>query len=147
MFNPNYSLFSLSSSGATYYPNPKSHIFGGDHLNYFKFVGRIIGKAIFDECLLECYFVKALYKIISGEELSIKDLEDFDNEYYNNLKWCLENDVACLMTTMSVEQDYYGKIEEIELVPGGKTIPLTNDNKWTYVEKIAHFRLYKSTAQ
>lgn len=147
MFNPNYSLFTLSSSGATYYPNPKSHIIGSDHLNYFKFIGRIIGKAIFDECLLECYFVKALYKIISGEELSIKDLEDFDNEYYNNLKWCLENDVACLMTTMVVEQDYYGKVEEIELIPGGRSIPLTNENKWVYVEKVAHYRLYKSIAK
>lgn len=143
MFNPNYSLFILSSSGSTYYPNPKSYI-ERDHLRYFKFVGRILGKALFDDCLLECYFVKSLYKIMTGESLSIADLEDFDNTYYNNLKWCLENDVACLETTMSVEQDYFGKTEEIELIPGGKKIPLTNDNKWDYVEKVSKYRLYGS---
>ena len=77
MFNPNYSLFTLSSSGSTYYPDPKSHQ-DKDHLRYFKFIGRIIGKALLDECLLECYFVKSLYKIMIGEPLAFSDLEDFD---------------------------------------------------------------------
>jgi E3 ubiquitin-protein ligase HUWE1 len=108
MFNPGYSLFILSSSGSTYYPNPKSQV-EPDHLKYFKFIGRMIGKALFDECLLECYFVKSLYKIMTGEPLNFTDVEDFDNEFFNNLKWCLENDVSCLMTTMVVEQDFFGK--------------------------------------
>lgn len=69
MFNPNYSLFNLSSSGSTYYPNPKSYV-EADHLRYFKFIGRVIGKALLDECLLECYFVKSLYKIMTGEPLN-----------------------------------------------------------------------------
>lgn len=102
MFNPNYSLFNLSSSGSTYYPNPKSYV-EKDHLRYFKFIGRIIGKAIFDEQLLECYFVKSLYKIVLGEPLSFADVEDFDNEFFNNLKWCLENNVECLMTHFVLE--------------------------------------------
>jgi len=95
MFNPNYSLFNLSSQGSTYYPNPKSEI-ERDHLRYFKFIGRIIGKALFEECLLECYFVKSFYKIMTGEPLTFYDLEDFDNELFSNLKWCLKNDVESL---------------------------------------------------
>lgn len=95
MFNPNYSLFNLSSSGSTYYPNPKSYV-ERDHLKYFKFIGRVIGKALFEECLLECYFVKSFYKIMTGEPLTFQDLEDFDNEFFNNLKWCLENDIEPL---------------------------------------------------
>lgn len=108
MFNPMYSLFVLSSSGSTYYPNPKSHI-QADHLRYFKFIGRVVGKALFEDCLLECYFVKSFYKIITGEPLMISDLEDFDNEFYNNVKWCLENDITPLETTFVVEQDDFGK--------------------------------------
>ncbi len=102
MFNPNYSLFILSSSGSTYYPNPKSYV-ERDHLRYFKFIGRVIGKALFDECLLECYFVKSLYKIMTGEPLTFQDLEDFDNEFFNNLKWCLENDITPLYATFVAE--------------------------------------------
>lgn len=103
-----------------------------------------MGKAIFDECLLECYFVKSLYKMMTGEPLSINDMEDFDNAYYTNMKWCLENDVTCLETTMVVEQDNFGKTEEIELIPNGKNTALTNDNKREYVEKLAKYRLYGS---
>lgn len=73
-----YSLFVLSSNGSTYTPNPKSGI-EKDHLKYFKFIGRVIGKALLDECLLECYFVKAFYKIVTGEALNFYDLEDFDH--------------------------------------------------------------------
>ena len=146
MFNPNYSLFNLSSSGSTYYPNPKSDI-ERDHLRYFKFIGRVIGKALFDECLLECYFVKSLYKIITGEPLLFADLEDFDNEFYNNLKWCLDNDVESLMATFVVEQEYFGKSKEVELIPNGKGIPVTNDNKKEYVEKLTFYKLYKSIQQ
>lgn len=143
MFNPNYSLFNLSSSGSTYYPNPKSYV-EVDHLRYFQFIGRIIGKALFDECLLECYFVKSLYKIMTGEPLSFLDLEDFDNEFYNNLKWCLENDITTLYATFVVEQDFFGRSEEIELKEGGRKIPVTNENKNEYIEKLTYFKLYKS---
>lgn len=102
MFNTNYSLFNLSSNGSTYFPNPRSYV-DKDHLRYFKFIGRVIGKALLDECLLECYFVKSLYKVMTGEALNFYDLEDFDNEFFNNLKWCLDNDVDSLMTTFSIE--------------------------------------------
>jgi E3 ubiquitin-protein ligase HUWE1 len=141
MFNPNYSLFVLSSSGSTYYPNPKSHV-EVQHLSYFKFIGRMVGKAIFDECLLECYFVKSLYKIMTGEALCFSDLEDFDNAFYNNMKWCLENDVECLMTTFVAETDYFGKPLEVELIENGKNITVSNLNKRDYVEKLCFFKLY-----
>ncbi len=47
MFNPNYSLFKLSSNGVTYYPDVHSSV-NPNHLNFFKFIGRIVGKALFD---------------------------------------------------------------------------------------------------
>ena len=81
MFNPNYNLFLVSNSGSNFFINPNSH-FDGNHLAYFKFIGRILAKALLDDCLLECYFVKSLYKIMTGEALSFLDLEDFDNEFF-----------------------------------------------------------------
>jgi E3 ubiquitin-protein ligase HUWE1 len=45
IFNQDYALFEKSSSGSTYQPNPKSYI-NNDHLNYFKFIGRFVGKAL-----------------------------------------------------------------------------------------------------
>ncbi len=48
------------------------------------------------------------------------------------------------MTTFVLEQDFFGKMVEIELIPNGKTIPLDNTNKMEYVEKLTHHRLYRS---
>lgn len=72
MFNPNYSLFKLSSNGVSYYPNDQSFV-NPDHLNFFKFIGRIIGKALFEGQLLECYFSKPLYKMMVGDDLLFED--------------------------------------------------------------------------
>lgn len=66
MLNPDYSLFTLSSNGVSYYPNNKSYV-NSEHLNYFKFIGRMIGKALFDGHLLDCYFSKPLYKMMIGD--------------------------------------------------------------------------------
>merc|ERR1711868_317761 len=68
IFNPNYALFKASSGDrVTYTINDFSHI-NSNHLCYFKFVGRVIAKAIYDNKLLECYFTSAFrrfYKNLS----------------------------------------------------------------------------------
>ena len=46
----------------TYTINDFSHI-NSNHLCYFKFVGRVIAKAIYDNKLLECYFTRFCSKI------------------------------------------------------------------------------------
>lgn len=81
MFNKNYSLFKASDNGSSYMPNPKSYV-QQDHIRFFKFIGRIIGKALFENCLLECYFVRGMYKMIIGQKLNFKDLEDLDNRLF-----------------------------------------------------------------
>ena len=64
IFNPNYALFKTSTGDrVTYTINDFSHI-NSNHLCYFKFVGRVIAKAIYDNKLLECYFTRSFYKHI-----------------------------------------------------------------------------------
>lgn len=57
IFNPNYALFTAAADGATFQPNPLSMI-NTNHLDYFKFVGRLIGKAICDGQLLDAHFTR-----------------------------------------------------------------------------------------
>lgn len=67
IFNPNYALFMTTPQDrVTYTINPLSYC-NSEHLSYFKFVGRIIGKAIYDNKLLECYFTRSFYKHITGQ--------------------------------------------------------------------------------
>jgi E3 ubiquitin-protein ligase HUWE1 len=65
MFNPNYSLFVQSSDKATFQPSPKSSI-NPEHLDFFKFIGTVIGLAILNEKLVDCYFTRSFYKHILG---------------------------------------------------------------------------------
>lgn len=62
IFNQNYALFIAAADGATFQPNPVSHV-NSDHLVYFKFVGRIVGKAIADGQALDAHFTQSFYKV------------------------------------------------------------------------------------
>ena len=57
IFNPNYALFTAAADGATFQPNPISYI-NTNHLDYFKFVGRVIGKAVVDGQLMDAHFTR-----------------------------------------------------------------------------------------
>lgn len=67
IFNPMYALFCTSPGDrVTYMINSSSHC-NPNHLQYFKFVGRVIAKAIYDNKLLESYFTRSFYKHILGK--------------------------------------------------------------------------------
>jgi len=67
IFNPMYALFTTSPGDrVTYMINSASHC-NSNHLSYFKFVGRVIAKAVYDNKLLECYFTRSFYKHILGK--------------------------------------------------------------------------------
>jgi len=57
------------------------------HLNYFKFIGRIIGLAIFNEQYLSVSFTILFYKKLLNKPLELSDLEYIDPEVYKNIKW------------------------------------------------------------
>jgi E3 ubiquitin-protein ligase HUWE1 len=103
MFDPNYALFRLCARH-TYQPNDHSWV-NPEHLSFFKFIGRIIGKAIYDGRLLDVPFSRSLYKHFLGKPVDYKDVEWVDPEYYNSLRWILENDPTALDLTFSVEAD------------------------------------------
>ena len=66
VFNAGYVLFVTTGDGVTFQPNPNSYV-NPDHLSYFKFVGRIIGKAICDGHLMDAHFTRSFYKHILGQ--------------------------------------------------------------------------------
>ncbi|OLY81926.1 E3 ubiquitin-protein ligase TOM1-like [Smittium mucronatum] len=142
MFNPDYALFLPSASDRiTYQPNPQSWA-NPDHLLYFKFVGRVIGKAICDQRLMDAYFTRSFYKHILGKPVDYKDLEALDPEYFKSLQWILENDITDIVyETFSVEVDDFGQHRIVELIPNGSTIQVNEENKAEYVRLVAEQRL------
>jgi len=58
-----------------------------EHLNYFKFIGRIMGLAIFHEQYLLVNFTFLFYKKLLNKTLDFSDMEIIDPEIYKNIKW------------------------------------------------------------
>ncbi|KAK0461087.1 uncharacterized protein EV420DRAFT_1746494 [Desarmillaria tabescens] len=144
MFDPNNALFQpCAADKLTYQPNKNSWV-NPEHLSFFKFVGRVIGKAIYDGRLLDAYFARSLYRQLLGKPVDYKDVEWVDPEYYNSLCWILENDPTLLELTFSVEADEFGVNRIISLKDGGESIPVTQENKREFVQLSAQYRLYSS---
>ncbi|KAJ2930924.1 hypothetical protein H1R20_g6189, partial [Candolleomyces eurysporus] len=142
IFNPSYGLFEYSThDNYTLQINPASGI-NPDHLSYFKFIGRIVGLAIFHRRFLDAYFVPSLYKMILGKPMALSDLEAVNTELHRSLKWMLENDITdVLYETFSITEERFGEMVTIELKPGGESIDVTEENKKEYVDLVVEYRI------
>jgi len=140
IFNPNYALFKTSATGETFQPNPQSSV-NHDHIRYFKFIGIVVGKALHDGYLLDAFFTRSFYKHMCGAPIHFTDMEDVDPDYYKNLSWILKNSVEGLDLTFSYETEDFGQIVVKDLIPNGRNIPVTDENKSEYVNKICYAKM------
>lgn len=148
MFNPDYVLFNpVASDRTTFHPNRLSG-FNEEHLSFFKFIGRIIGKALYENRVLDCHFSRAVYKRILGKSVTVKDMETLDLDYAKSMEWILENDITDIIAeTFSVVVDDFGAEEVIDLIPNGRNIPVTEENKHEYVRLVIGYRLTGSVQE
>ena len=144
MFNPFYCLFEYSShDNYTLQFNPNSGI-NPEHLNYFKFIGRVVGLGVFHRRFLDAFFVGALYKMMLHKKVVLQDMEGVDAEFFRSLKWILDNDITGILDlTFSAEDERFGEIVEVDLKENGRNIEVTEENKHEYVELISEWKIYK----
>lgn len=197
MFNPNYALFMSTEDGCTFQvsiplhfltllcsacdsflcyatplfqPNPNSSI-NPDDLRYFKFVGRIVGKAVADGFLLDAHFTRSLYKHMLGIKPDVADMQvrfycncstliqicssrstelpailpsqAIDPDYYKNLQMILEHnlDDIGLELTFSTDDHSFGRSRTIDLIPDGRNTPVTDETKERYVDLVCQHRM------
>ncbi|XP_051123521.1 E3 ubiquitin-protein ligase UPL2-like isoform X2 [Andrographis paniculata] len=148
IFDKGALLFTTVGNESTFQPNPNS-VYQTEHLSYFKFVGRVVGKALFDGQLLDVHFTRSFYKHILGVKVTYHDIEAIDPGYFKNLKWMLENDISDVLDlTFSIDADEEklilyerAQVTDYELIPGGRNIKVTEENKHQYVDLVAEHRL------
>nr|XP_043909647.1 E3 ubiquitin-protein ligase NEDD4-like isoform X9 [Solea senegalensis] len=141
MFNPYYGLFEYSATdNYTLQINPNSGLCNEDHLSYFKFIGRVAGMAVFHGKLLDGFFIRPFYKMMLGKQISLKDMESVDSEYYNSLKWILENDPTELDLRFCIDEDNFGQTYQVDLKPSGSDMVVTNNNKKEYIDLVIQWR-------
>ena len=143
LFNPSFGLFIRTKTPEIAYTiNPYSSQYHHDHLEYYYFCGQILAKALFEKITIEAYLCKAIYKLLTRDNLSSNDLRYFDTELWNSLEFMKLNKITSFIGNfvISHKNEYNGSFEEIELKTNGKNIPITEENKQEYIElTCAHY--------
>ncbi|KAG2180753.1 hypothetical protein INT44_003760 [Umbelopsis vinacea] len=144
MFNPFYCLFEYSAhDNYTLQINPHSAI-NPEHLNYFRFIGRVVGLAIFHRRFLDAFFIVSFYKMILHRKVTLADMESVDADFHRSLQWILDNDITdVLELTFSTDDDQFGEVVSVDLKENGENIEVTEENKKEYVDLITEWRVSK----
>jgi ubiquitin-protein ligase E3 C len=119
-------------------------------LSHYEFLGRVLGKAVYESILVEPQFCLPFLNQLLGKSNSMEDLKNFDLEYYRNL--------TKLLNLTNIELESMGLAFEltigsgatahtVELIPGGRNVQVTKQNVIQYIHLVSHQRLNVETAQ
>jgi E3 ubiquitin-protein ligase HUWE1 len=113
-----------------------------EHLPYFRFVGRLVGKALWDDVQMEAYFTRSFYKHMLRIPVSYEDIEALDPDFYKNLRWVIENDITNVLDlTFSTESHFFDVEETVDLKPNGRNVQVTEGNKKEYVDLLCQYKM------
>ncbi|XP_032878129.1 probable E3 ubiquitin-protein ligase HERC4 [Amblyraja radiata] len=103
--------------------------------NYF-LLGRLCGLVVYNKCVIHIPFPLALFMKLLMSKPSLKNLSEMDPDSYRYLRGILDYDDVDelgLDCTMPWEEQY------VEVIPNGKTQPLTNKNREIFVEDCVNY--------
>uniref|UniRef100_A0A1B6DG25 Ubiquitin-protein ligase E3B n=1 Tax=Clastoptera arizonana TaxID=38151 RepID=A0A1B6DG25_9HEMI len=147
VFDPSLNLFRATAEERLY-PSPVSFL-QDNHLQLFEFIGRMLGKAVYEGIVVDVPFALFFLSQVAGQTQQalysyMDELPSLDNDLYRSLTYIkrYEGDVSDLDLFFSVDEDVLGRLVTYELITGGKVIPVTNQNKINYIHLMAHFRMH-----
>lgn len=127
------------------YPNPSSGSVLPEHLRLFEICGAMVAKALYEGILLEVPFARFFLKKVRapGGMCDVNDLPSYDPQLYHSLLFLkgYQGDLRELGLTFAVEVEALGVRRQVELIPGGKDIPVTSESALRYIYVASHFYL------
>lgn len=136
------------------YPNPHTYAKAEESLQWYKFLGRILGKALYHGILVDVNFASFFLSKWLGKGKGYLDdlsgLESLDKEVYKNLLWLkhyngdVEKDLSLDFT---ITDEDFGEKHTHELVPHGQNISVTRENRLEYIYRVSHYRLNEQIRQ
>lgn len=144
-FNPNQGFFRTTHEGLLY-PNPAAPMLVGEAFaRHYYFLGRMLGKALYENMLVELPFAGFFLSKLLGTsaDVDIHHLASLDPEVYRNLLFLkgYAGDVEELGLNFTVVNNDLGEAQVVELKAGGKDIPVTTANRIAYIHLVADYRL------
>ena len=112
-----------------------------DHLSWFRFIGKVLGKAIFDRQVVDMRFSEIIYLHVLQMPVALEDLERQDPAYAKSLLWMRDNDITdILFESFSVEVGEGDDTEVVDLKEAGRDVDVTEENKEEYIELMVAWR-------
>eukprot|EP00879_Flechtneria_rotunda_P028518 GHRR01030643.1.p1 GENE.GHRR01030643.1~~GHRR01030643.1.p1 ORF type:complete len:210 (+),score=78.04 GHRR01030643.1:176-805(+) len=138
------------------YPNPAAYQLVPDAEGHLEFLGRMLGKSLYEGILLELPLAAFFLTKMRGGVCDINDMPALDPEVYKNLLQLrhYKGDFAELSLNFTatvvdptpasgpgIISSNVPRQQEVELKPGGRDIPVRADNVIEYIHRLADFRL------
>ena len=144
-FSPELNFW-LTTADNMLFPNPNSEMQKEtlDELNcsaneFFKFVGRVLAKAIYEGIVVDVHFADFFLNIMLLQANTFSDLEGLDPETYRSLLQLKDvDDVEDLCLTFSVQDS---PTKQTLLLRNGDHVLVTNGNLPLYLSLVANYKL------
>mmetsp|Transcript_126 Transcript_126/g.244 ORF Transcript_126/g.244 Transcript_126/m.244 type:complete len:1264 (-) Transcript_126:22-3813(-) len=120
-------------------------------LRHYQFLGRVLGKAVYESILVEPQFSLPFLNQLLGKHNTLDDLKNVDPEYYKHLSALRRmsikeiDDLGITFELTTLAEEGKGS-RTVELISGGRNIPVTKDNAVRYAYLVAHRRLNVETS-
>jgi ubiquitin-protein ligase E3 C len=144
-FSPEFGIFKETDEHFLY-PNPLSSQIRYDHLSFFTFLGMIVGKALYENIIIEPRFANFFLRKMLGKENYADDLVSYDPVLYKNLMSVKDfsgKELADLhLNFMITTEDN----KNIELISKGSNISVNDENKLLFIREVANFKLNRQVS-
>jgi hypothetical protein len=139
-----YFVFSASNAAAVEI-NPTSYILcAEDHLLYYRFLGRLLGRALFCGHLIKGHFTQLFFKFLLGWPINSMDIADAAL-YKSLVAIANADDVEGHHYTFTVSENAFFKHVDHELIDHGLTTFVSLENRDFFLEKMIRYYLFERT--
>lgn len=166
-FDTNRGLW-LANDQQEIYPNPHSYAQEPEALAWYGFLGRILGKAIYEGILVDVRFATFFLSKWVGSGSSrpggargggsiggnaylddLASVASLDQELYKGLVYLKNHpeQVEDLALNFTVTDSEFGVQQTRDLVPNGSQIAVTAENRLGYIYRMSHYRLSTQIAR
>ncbi|KAK9821279.1 hypothetical protein WJX74_008357 [Apatococcus lobatus] len=142
-FDPSAGLFNATSDNRLY-PNPAAQLGNIDAMPMMDFLGSMLGKCVYEGILIDVPLAGFFLKKFRTTLCDVNDLPTLDGELYRNLMLLRDWDgdvTEDFSRSFTITDDLGGRTREVELVPGGSDIPVTNANRMEFIRLVSSYRL------
>ncbi|KAF8527427.1 HECT-domain-containing protein [Hysterangium stoloniferum] len=141
-FDTNRGLW-LATQQQELYPNPHSYATEPHQLNWYRFIGRILGKALYEGILVDVAFAPFFLAKWLGKQSYLDDLASLDPELYNGLIFLkhFDKNFEDLSLNFTITAEDLGVSRTVNLIPHGDQVSVTKENRLQYIYLVSHYRL------